>query len=348
MKCPKCHYLSFEPEPRCKHCGYDFSLAEPDLAIRPGAGADDDDDRAPLADFRLHDADVGRAAAPLTLGPMRGAAAVQPFAAVSAGTMTLERPMPDFRAEPPLAKAAPAPVTTELPLFVKGLADAEAAAAAATAAVAESDAPLVKVPVTPRAPLAVRRQAPDTARAAMAEAAEIKPARKLGPFDHDLLEDLQRIEAKAAGRSAPGRSGDEGWRNAGRRLAAAAIDLTFLAGLVATVVWFTLRQCDLSLAQARALPALPMSLFLTMIVVGYLFLFTAASGQTIGKMLLGLRVIGGPENVFNEPPTLRQATYRALLTLPSVVVLGLGFLPALVGHGLALHDRLTHTRVIRA
>jgi uncharacterized RDD family membrane protein YckC len=345
MKCPKCHYLSFEPEPRCKHCGYDFSLAEPDLTIRSHAADEDDDDRVPLADFRLRDTDVSRSA-PMTLGPMRGATAAQPFAAVSSMAMTLEPPAPepDFRSEPLMAKASPAPVTTELPLFVKGLAAAEAAAAAATA---EPDAPLVKVPVAPR-PLAVRRQAPDAGRVATAAAAEVKPARKLGPFDHDLLEDLQRIEAKAAGRPLPGRSTAEGWQNAGRRLTAAVIDLTFLAGLVATVIWFTLRQCDLSFAQARILPIVPMALFLGLIVVGYLFLFTAASGQTIGKMWLGLRVIGGPENVATEPPTLRQATYRSILTLPSVLMLGIGFLPALVGQGLALHDRLTHTRVIRA
>jgi uncharacterized RDD family membrane protein YckC len=347
MKCPKCHYLSFEPEPRCKHCGYDFSLAEPDLTIRSHAAHDDDDDdRAPLADFRLRDTDVPRSA-PVTLGPMRGATAAQPFAAVSSMAMTLEPPSPepDFRSEPLVTKPSPAPVTTELPLFVKGLAAAEAAAAAAV----EPEPPLVKVPVAPR-PLGVRRQAPDTGRVAAATAAtaEIKPARKLGPFDHDLLEDLQRIEAKAAGRPLPGRSTGEGLQNAGRRLTAAAIDLTFLAGLIATVVWFTLRQCDLSFAQARILPVVPMALFLALIVVGYLFLFTAASGQTIGKMWLGLRVIGGPENVADEPPTLRQATYRAVLTLPSVLVLGVGFLPALVGQGLALHDRLTHTRVIRA
>ena len=37
MKCPKCHYLSFEPEPRCRNCGYDLSLSPPadlDLQIK--------------------------------------------------------------------------------------------------------------------------------------------------------------------------------------------------------------------------------------------------------------------------------------------------------------------------
>ena len=26
MRCPKCHYLSFDPEPRCKNCGYGMVL----------------------------------------------------------------------------------------------------------------------------------------------------------------------------------------------------------------------------------------------------------------------------------------------------------------------------------
>ena len=32
MRCPTCHYLGFEPEPRCKNCGYDFSFSEPESA----------------------------------------------------------------------------------------------------------------------------------------------------------------------------------------------------------------------------------------------------------------------------------------------------------------------------
>jgi uncharacterized RDD family membrane protein YckC len=58
MRCPKCEYLAFEPEDRCRNCGYDFSLAEngptrsrePDLKIRA------DDEPGPLADFSIRDA----------------------------------------------------------------------------------------------------------------------------------------------------------------------------------------------------------------------------------------------------------------------------------------------------
>lgn len=68
MKCPKCGYLGFEPVDRCRHCGYDFSLAPPgsvnvdgraastsavpDLPIRPQelhlAPSDDSSDDLPL------------------------------------------------------------------------------------------------------------------------------------------------------------------------------------------------------------------------------------------------------------------------------------------------------------
>ena len=136
--------------------------------------------------------------------------------------------------------------------------------------------------------------------------------------------------------------------NAVRRVAAAAIDLVFLGAINAAVVWFTLRQCDLTWQQAQVLPIAPMAAFLALVTVGYLFLFTAASGQTIGKMLVGLRVVADPDSSGSESPTIGQASYRALLTLPSVLVLGVGFLPALVRPGLAVHDRLAHTRVVRA
>ena len=344
MKCPKCHYLSFEPEPRCKHCGYSFSLSEPDLAIRH---AEDGNHEALLADFPMRDSDVDRSAGPMTLGPIRPRESATAAASASALAMTLDRPgpAPDFPAEPPKAKPLRPVPTTELPLFVKGLADAETGTP--DPPVAEPEQSVFKTLAVAQAPLAVRR-ASEAPRPQMTTSADAQPARKLGPFDHDLLEDLHRIEAKAAGRPAVSRS-DLAAASTGavRRMIAGAIDLLFLGAISAAVVWFTLRQCDLTWQQAQVLPIGPMAAFLAMVVVGYLFLFTAASGQTIGKMLVGLRVVADPDSG-SEPPTIRQASYRALLTLPSVLLLGAGFLPALFRPGLALHDRLAHTRVVRA
>jgi uncharacterized RDD family membrane protein YckC len=46
--------------------------------------------------------------------------------------------------------------------------------------------------------------------------------------------------------------------------------------------------------------------------------------------------------------TLGQAVSRSLLALPSALALGAGFIPALIGDRRTLHDRLSHTRVVRA
>lgn len=52
MRCPKCHYISFDSGQRCRNCGYDFSLSvpppAPDLPI-----ASADAPEGPLADFAL-------------------------------------------------------------------------------------------------------------------------------------------------------------------------------------------------------------------------------------------------------------------------------------------------------
>jgi uncharacterized RDD family membrane protein YckC len=167
------------------------------------------------------------------------------------------------------------------------------------------------------------------------------PPRKLGPLDHDLLEDLARLEDHERRESHV----DAGARvGVASRLGAAMIDGTLLGGLCAGIVWTTLRWCGLPFADARILPIAPTLAFLLVMGLGYLLLFTAAGGQTIGKMLCGIRVVDESDDVL----PLRQAIYREVVALPSVLALGLGFFPALVGDERALHDRLAHTKVVRA
>lgn len=190
MRCPKCHYLSFDPEPRCRNCGYSFSLADPELSLKPPP----DQPAEPLRDFELRPAGRPVASEPAVEMPLRSAAAVRKPAAqpvldrgaVQIGPAAV--PIPVAATPPPRAIAAvpppqaparsaappveaprpkpaePAPVTTELPLFVKGLSS--------------------PAPMPPPVPDVPARRAPKPAPA----------ARKLGPLDRDLLEDLQRLE----------------------------------------------------------------------------------------------------------------------------------------------------------
>ena len=47
-------------------------------------------------------------------------------------------------------------------------------------------------------------------------------------------------------------------------------------------------------------------------------------------------------------PMRRSTALRSLVAIPSVLAFGAGFVPALMGDERALHDRLAHTRVVRA
>src|SRR5512145_2427296 len=61
MRCPKCHYLSFDPEPRCKNCGFDLEVADAEIAFK---AAEDYSDPVPDLELRRDDAVP---ASPMTL-----------------------------------------------------------------------------------------------------------------------------------------------------------------------------------------------------------------------------------------------------------------------------------------
>ena len=94
MKCPKCHYLSFDPEPRCKNCGYDLEVADADLAFRAAEDGDQSVHDLPLRETRVDESE------PLTLELVRSTRLVHPDDEVT------ERPAPK------LARPAAAPGAT--------------------------------------------------------------------------------------------------------------------------------------------------------------------------------------------------------------------------------------------
>lgn len=403
MKCPKCHYLSFDPEPRCRNCGYTLALDEGELTIdrvEPDAAEarpdllfrQEADPVTSLDDIALAEPKPAsprrRRRTPAARGPFDGpeitdasSSALAPALDAPSGdaddevvTLTpepgspivpeppppltlVERPVPPVRPAPaPVPtdtmirhpKAPVAPPTTELPLFVKPMAPPEREPRIDPVALAVPEAPAPDIPIArPSATSVSSRVAAAAAAETIKRPLAAEKPRKLGPLDHDLLEDLERIETnerrEAAVTASAGRVGFVS------RLGAATVDALLLGGLSAGMVWATLRWCELPIQQVRALPIAPTVAFLLLVGLGYLLLFTAAGGQTIGKMLFGIRVVG------DETPystggalSLRQAVYREVVSLPSILALGLGFLPGLFGEERALHDRLAQTRVVRA
>jgi uncharacterized RDD family membrane protein YckC len=220
---------------------------------------------------------------------------------------------------------------SELPLFRERLLD--------------DDVPLVSLPASPRAPVSVRKSA------------AVRRAPQAAEPDEPVL-DLDTVSEPVAHRSPRGfaasttaivESDSTLSASAGARLLGAAIDFLLIAVIDLAVVYLTLRVCGLTFAEIRSLPLVPLVAFLAMLNGGYMSAFTAAGGQSIGKMAAGTRVVGVDESGAAVGVPLGQSIVRAAAYVVSVLPAGLGLLPALFGSdGRALHDRLAQTRVVRA
>jgi uncharacterized RDD family membrane protein YckC len=294
MKCPKCHYISFDSSERCRNCGYEFSLAVGaegfDLPIQTGQEA-----IGPLTDLTLGHDDQSAGA---------GASGSPP---------------------------QPRPITSsfDLPLFKERR--------------REDDAPLVAPPAVPRAPLAVRRSSPLPRGANRTTADE--PV-----LDLEAPSPFERLTSRRAGvpAPAPARGDSEPLAaSVGPRFLAALVDAIILGSIGLAVLYLTLKVCGLQFAHVAVIPPVPFTAFLLLVAVGYLTLFTAAGGQTIGKMAAGIKVVSTDVHHLRVP--LGQSVVRAAAYLASALPAGLGFLPAVLGADRrAIHDRLADTRVVKA
>lgn len=131
----------------------------------------------------------------------------------------------------------------------------------------------------------------------------------------------------------------------GPRAIAAAIDLGLLALIDLSVVYLTMQVCGLSPGELHLLPLGPLVAFLAVQNVGYLVAFTAG-GQTIGKMVTGIKVVTDePRQVLDVSRAFQRTLVWVVLALP----VGLGLLSALLtADRRGFHDRVAGTRVVRA
>lgn len=328
MKCPKCGYLGFETTDRCRNCQYDFSLSpftsEPELTLHgkdPQPESPEDFDLPPIR--RQTDK-------------------------LSATALDLDRLFGDSESAP--APEPMAPITMSAPL-VMGL-DSEAPteavddpmAALVTEAVDDGSLPFDDGPIVPppaaRPPLAVRRSTPDMPRnrPRTTRPVRIEPL-NLEPQSASRSESTGEAAAETVASLAE-------MPSLGVRVGAGIIDLLLLVAIDAAVLYLTLRVTGLqnTLEDLRVLPPVPFVGFLALLAFGYVAAFTVAGGQTIGKMMLSLRVIGGD----GRPVNAAGSMLRALGCMLVPVTLGLSYLPALfTSDHRALHDRLAGTRVVQ-
>ena len=335
MKCPKCGYLGFETTDRCRNCQYDFSLApfspEPELTLH----GDDRKLESPI-DFELP--------------PMRRQNDTPSTA------LDLDRLFgdPEPPTAPPIRKPEP-PSVEVLSREPEGrVGDKALVATPATtigseektsAFTADDDSALpfddgpIMAPPAARPPLAVRRSTPELPRNRPRMA---RPSREALDFEQPAP-DISSDASQAA--SATVQSLTE-LPSLAARVGADAIDVLLLVGIDAVVLYLTLRVTGLqnTIEDLRVLPPVPFVGFLVMLAFGYLAAFTVAGGQTIGKMVLSLRVIGDD----GRPIDAAGGMIRALACMLVPITLGLSYLPALfTSDHRALHDRLAGTRVVQ-
>ena len=307
MKCPKCGYLGFETTDRCRNCQYDFSLApfsaEPELALQDGDLMPD-----PSADFEL----PGLA---------------RQTSSVSGPSLDLDRLFGDAE-----------PVQDEV-----DTAGAPGSTTSAPSALPFDDAPLLAPPRAARPPLAVRRTTPEipknrtrTTRPVKVESALAFDADPPATPTPDTATRSSAVETVASLMAPPPLA---------VRIGAGAIDVALLATIDALIVILTLRIAGLqtTTGDVRVLPPIPFLGFLALLAFGYVASFTVAGGQTIGKMLLKLRVIGDD----GRPVDAAGGVLRAAGCMLVPVTLGLSYVPVLfTSDHRALHDRLAGTRVV--
>jgi len=90
---------------------------------------------------------------------------------------------------------------------------------------------------------------------------------------------------------------------------------------------------------------LPLALAWAIFAFGYIVFFTGTCGQTIGKMIMKLRVVSTDQLSVG----FGRATKSLIASVPSILVLGIGFfLAARDPKRRTLYDRVAQTRVIKA
>ncbi len=218
----------------------------------------------------------------------------------------------------------------------------------------DDDRPLVNVPAITRPPLSVRKGSLSTPRPAARRDASHEPHLDLEPEDPNEdpnLDALRRRLSPPADTDATiaASAGDAITAPAGARILSGVVDIGLLLAIDAAVLHLTLKFCGLTYADVAVLPVPPFAAFLLILNGGYLAAFTAAGGQSIGKMLGGIRVIPSDPEAWTDRVPLGQAVLRAAGYFLSALPLGLGFLPALIAADRrGFHDRLAHTRVVKA
>jgi len=130
----------------------------------------------------------------------------------------------------------------------------------------------------------------------------------------------------------------------GSRIGASFIDLLIVLGINGAIVLLTERLAQVPIDVFREVQLFaPLVAFLMLLNFGYFVILTTYGGQTIGKMVLSIKVVLRDD----EPASFRVIVTRTVVAILSIVPFGVGYLYALLGKSYAIHDVLANTKVVR-
>jgi len=210
------------------------------------------------------------------------------------------------------------------------------------------DVPLITKPSPPRPPLSVRRATPELPRLRSEPRAPLldwpESSAAISPSPRPPVESrAPKVAARRARAHVDLPTVEPA--GIGPRALAAAVDVTLLAIVDAVVIYFTMKICRLTPAELALLPKAPLFTFLLLQNGGYFVAFTTM-GQTLGKMIAGVRVLADDSDT---APDLGRSALRAAVWFVLALPAGLGLLSATFSPDRrGLHDRFAGTRVVRA
>lgn len=369
MRCPKCQYLSVDDASRCRNCGHTFAVTagtstDDALALRPNQPV------GPMLDLELHgDALLGSDAEgaspePLvpppadTPPPSTGVAAAElPLFLEGSGRVEATRPIVP-PARPPLSvrrpTTTPRPRPTPPNMWAGALDAGTGEGGAGIPAPAALPATLRHADIArDTRPGALPLEGGDTSaprRETQSWQSSESSATASPHLDVAILSasGLPTDARMVAAEPSPTPSLSQAVRPGeappwGRRLGAALVDLAILALINGVVLSFTSRIVGLALLEFPRAALVPMGAFLLTLNYAYAFSLVAVSGQTLGKMAFGLKVV----SVDGQEVDASGAALRALFAAVTVLLGGLPYLFALGDiYGRAPHDRVAGTRVV--
>jgi uncharacterized RDD family membrane protein YckC len=135
------------------------------------------------------------------------------------------------------------------------------------------------------------------------------------------------------------------WATPGERILSGFIDIGIVSLMLVTLLYLTSQVGGHSLRLLPGSAVAALGIIGGLLTCGYFLFFWGLSGQTLGKLLTGSRVVGPGGGALG----LKRAVLRGVGIVLSVLPLGAGFIGLWSDNQRRCwHDRLASTKVIRA